>query len=103
MDSRKVLSGLCYFSIFFAGFIFPLIVLLASGDEITKMHAKRSLLSHLIPLILLPFLIFAIVNDAAKGTQMPVFSIISAGVMIFVSFVVVIWNIVKGVKVFIAE
>ena len=103
MDSRKVLSGLCYFSIFFAGFIFPLIVYLASGDEITKRHAKKSLISHLIPLILLPVLIFAIVKDASSMNQIPVFTIISGGVMVLISIVVVIWNIIKGVKVFITE
>ncbi|HEY2419835.1 MAG TPA: DUF4870 domain-containing protein [Neobacillus sp.] len=99
MDSRKVLSGLCYFSIFFAGIIFPLVVYLASGDEITKMHAKKSLLSHLVPLIPTPFLVSAILYDVSKGDQVPVFSIVCIVLMIVISIVVVIWNIIKGVKV----
>jgi hypothetical protein len=103
MDSRKGLSGLCYLSVFFAGFIFPLVVFFASWDEITKMHAKKALISHLIPLIPLPVLIFALVNDASKGDVVPVFTIICIMVMVLTSIVVVIWNIIKGVKVLIAE
>jgi hypothetical protein len=103
MDSRKVLSGLCYLSIFFAGFIFPLVVFFATGDEITKMHAKKSLFSHLIPLIPVLLLVFGILFDATYNNQVPVFTVISVLVLILTSIVVVIWNIIKGVKVFIAE
>lgn len=104
MESRKVLSSLCYFSIFFAGFIFPLVVLIASGDEITKKHAKSALLSHLIPLITVPLLIFALVYEfASMEAEIPVFTIITVVLMVLVSIIVVIWNIIKGVKVLIAE
>jgi hypothetical protein len=102
MESRRVLSSLCYFSIFFAGFIFPLVVYLASGDEVTKMHAKKSLLSHLIPLILLPFLVVAIIYDA-QGNQVPVFTIVCIVILALTILIVVIWNIIKGVKVLSAE
>ncbi|CRK81446.1 DUF4870 domain-containing protein [Neobacillus massiliamazoniensis] len=102
MDSRRVLSSLCYFSIFFAGFIFPLVVYLASGDEVTKMHAKKSLLSHLIPLILLPFLVVAIIYDA-QGNQVPLFTIGCIVILALTILIVVIWNIIKGVKVLSAE
>jgi Domain of unknown function (DUF4870) len=104
METRKVLSSLCYFSIFFAGFIFPLVVLIASGDEITKRHAKSALLSHLIPLITIPFLIFALLYEfASMEAEVPVFTIITVVVMVLVSIVVVIWNIIKGVKVLASE
>lgn len=104
METRKVLSGLCYFSIFFAGFLFPLVVMFASGDAVTKSHAKKALVSHLIPLILLPVLIFAIFNDISLGQdQIPVFTLITAGFMVLLSVIVVIWNVIKGVKVFIQE
>lgn len=104
METRKVLSGLCYFSIFFAGFIFPLVVMFASGDAITKSHAKKALISHLIPLILIPVLIFAIFNDISLGQdQIPVFTLITAGIMVLLSVIVAIWNVIKGVKVFIQE
>ncbi|WP_042462963.1 DUF4870 domain-containing protein [Neobacillus dielmonensis] len=104
MDSRKVLSSLCYFSIFFAGFIFPLVVWLASGDEITKQHAKKSLLSHLIPLFCVPLIgLIFIFEFVGLDSDIPVFSIISMIALAIVSLIVVIWNIVKGVKVLIAE
>lgn len=105
METRKVLSGLCYFSVFFAGFIFPLVVWFASGDAVTKSHAKKALLSHLIPLIPVPFLIFALVNDAAmiNNEQIPVFTIVTIVAMVLVSVIVVIWNVIKGVKVLIQE
>ncbi|WP_462411011.1 DUF4870 domain-containing protein [Neobacillus sp. Marseille-QA0830] len=104
MDSRKILSSLCYFSIFFAGFIFPLVVLLASNDVITKQHAKKSLLSHLIPLFCLPLIALIFIFEfVGLGNDIPVFSIISMAALGIISLIVVIWNIVKGVKVLLSE
>ncbi|MEH7352799.1 DUF4870 domain-containing protein [Neobacillus drentensis] len=104
METKKVLSSLCYFSIFFAGFIFPLAVYFATGDEETKRHAKKSLLSHLIPLITTPIIIFAVFYDFTKiQDTIPAFTIISIIVLVIIWGVVVIWNIVKGVKVLLAE
>ncbi|PFO02680.1 hypothetical protein COJ85_15985 [Bacillus sp. AFS076308] len=104
METRKVLSSLCYFSIFFAGFIFPLAVYLATGDEGTKRHAKKSLLSHLIPLILTPLLVLAVFYDfTSQQDAIPVFTVISIIALSLLWLAVVIWNIVKGVKVLTAE
>ncbi|MEH6908116.1 DUF4870 domain-containing protein [Neobacillus drentensis] len=104
METRKVLSSLCYFSIFFAGFIFPLIVYIATGDAVTKRHAKKSLLSHLIPLIPTPLLIFAFYYDLTNTPDsVPAFTIICIVVLILIWIVVIIWNIIKGVKVLVAE
>ncbi|MEH6992658.1 DUF4870 domain-containing protein [Neobacillus drentensis] len=105
MDTRKVLSGLCYFSIFFAGILFPLVVMLASGDDVTKSHAKKAFLSHLIPLIPVPLLIFAIFSDlnAINNDAIPVFTLVSAGILILISLIVTIWNVIKGVKALMME
>jgi hypothetical protein len=104
METRKVLSSLCYFSIFFAGFIFPLAVYFATGDEMTKKHAKKSLVSHLIPLIPTLLLVFSIIyNFADFQDKVPALTIISIVVLGITWVVVVIWNIVKGVKVLVAE
>ena len=105
MDTRKVLSGLCYFSIFFAGILFPLVVMLASGDDVTKSHAKKAFLSHLIPLIPIPLLIFAIFSDlnAINNDAIPVFTLVSAGIMVLLSLIVTIWNVIKGVKALMVE
>jgi hypothetical protein len=104
METRKVLSSLCYFSIFFAGFIFPLIVYFASGDDVTKRHAKKSIISHLIPLIPTPLLVFALYYDFANTPdRVPALTIISIVILIVIWIVVVIWNIIKGVKVLVTE
>ncbi|MGG1676437.1 DUF4870 domain-containing protein [Neobacillus sp. NRS-1170] len=104
MDSRKVLSCLSYFSIFFAGFLFPLVVLIASGDQVTKMHAKKALLSHLIPLIPTPIVLFSVVYEVGKGVgDVPVLTIISIVILVILWVSVLIWNVVKGVKVLITE
>ncbi|MDM5330307.1 DUF4870 domain-containing protein [Neobacillus sp. CF12] len=105
MDTRKVLSGLCYFSIFFAGILFPLVVMFASGDEVTKSHAKKAFLSHLIPLIPVPLLIFALFNDinAINNEAIPVFTLVTAGILVLVSLIVTIWNVIKGVKALMTE
>jgi surface polysaccharide O-acyltransferase-like enzyme len=104
METRKVLSSLCYFSIFFAGFIFPLVVYFASGDQGTKAHAKKSLFSHLIPLILMPFVVIAVLNDSVNiQNEIPTFTIISIVAFALTGIAVTIWNIVKGVKVLLAE
>ncbi|MBS4213209.1 MULTISPECIES: DUF4870 domain-containing protein [Neobacillus] len=104
MESRKVLSSLCYFSIFFAGFLFPLVVYFASGDEVTKEHAKKSLLSHVLPIVLTPLAIVAFAIDFANfDNQFPVLFIVSLIVLAIIWVVVIIWNVIKGVKVLVAE
>jgi hypothetical protein len=105
LDTRKVLSGLCYFSIFFAGILFPLVVMFASGDDVTKSHAKKAFLSHLIPLIPLPILIFAIFNDlnTINNEAIPIFTLVTAGIMVLVGLIVTIWNVIKGVKALMME
>ena len=104
METRKVLSSLCYFSIFFAGFVFPLIVYFASGDDVTKSHAKRSLLSHLIPLIPTALMVFTILNDIFNlHDRISALTIISIVVLLLTWVIVIIWNIIKGVKVLINE
>ncbi|MFL6560634.1 MAG: DUF4870 domain-containing protein [Bacillus sp. (in: firmicutes)] len=104
METRKVLSSLCYFSIFFAGFLFPLIVYLATGDEVTKRHAKKSLLSHLIPLIPTALMVFTILYDISTlNDRISTFTIISIIVLLLTWVIVIIWNIIKGVKILITE
>ncbi|MBT2689090.1 DUF4870 domain-containing protein [Bacillus sp. ISL-47] len=104
METRKVLSALSYFSIMFAGFIFPLIVFFATGDPEVKRHAKSAFLSHLIPLVPVPFIIFAAVTQfTVTGQDIPVFFLAAVVITIILSLIVLIWNIIKGVKVLIEE
>lgn len=102
MDTNKVLSALCYFSIFFAGFLFPLIVYFLTDNPYVKKGAKAAFLSHLLPVIAVPLVIAGLVMDMgvfATGAGLPVFTIVMIGLAILFSVVVVIWNVYKGIKV----
>jgi hypothetical protein len=101
METNKVLSALSYFSVLFAGIIFPIVVYFVTEDVLVKSHAKKAFLSHLIPLIPLPFLVIAIIIDTLGGASMvfPVLMVIAIGSIIILSLAVLIWNIIKGVKV----
>ncbi|REE81265.1 uncharacterized protein DUF4870 [Paenibacillus taihuensis] len=93
MESNKIISALCYFSIFFAGFIVPVVIYFVSNDYEVKGHAKRALLSHLIPIIALP-LFFVAIFSGHVGTIL-FLGLISA----LLGFLVVIWNVVMGIRV----
>jgi hypothetical protein len=105
MDTKRVVSALCYFSIMFAGILFPLVAYFALEDLEVKHHAKKALLSHLIPLIPLPLIplpliLLAVYFDITRGAgEFPVLMFTSAIIMVILSFIVLIWNIVKGIKV----
>ncbi|WP_064093039.1 DUF4870 domain-containing protein [Rossellomorea aquimaris] len=102
METNKVLSALCYFSIFFAGFILPIIVYFLSDNPHVKKDAKAAFLSHLLPVITIPLILAGIFLDIgifAGGSGMPFFFIMMAGLSILISVVVVIWNVYKGIKV----
>jgi hypothetical protein len=102
LETNKLLSSLCYFSIFFAGFIFPIIVYFVSTDFDTKRHAKSAFLSHLLPLIALPLVIAGIFFDIgilSVGSGLPVFIFTAIGFSLLISLIVVTWNVYKGIKV----
>jgi hypothetical protein len=101
METNKVLAALSYFSILFAGFIFPLVVYFVTDDSNVKKHAKKAFLSHLIPLIPIPLILIVVINDITgnQGEVFPILLIIAIGLSMILSLVVLIWNIIKGVKV----
>jgi hypothetical protein len=102
MNSNKVLASLCYFSIFFAGFIFPIIVYFVTDQRDVKHHAKKAFLSHLIPfLTIVFFVILVLVTGAFQQTGDAIPGIIFVGMIItgIINLIVVIWNIVKGIKI----
>lgn len=103
MNTNKVLAGLSYLSIFCVGFIFPLIVFLVSSSTYVKEHAKKALISHLIPII--PVLVLAgaavyleLTNQLTDTT--PIFLMVGALFTILIAIIVTIWNLVKAIKVF---
>ncbi|MCH6267836.1 hypothetical protein KHB02_020135 [Bacillus sp. FJAT-50051] len=81
-----------------------MVVYFASGDEVTKGHAKKSLLSHLLPVVLTPLAVVAFIIDMANfQDQIPIIFIVSLIVLAIIWVVVIIWNVIKGVKVLMAE
>lgn len=102
MDSNKVLAALSYFSVLFAGIIFPIVVYFVTTDSKVKSHAKKAFFSHLIPLIPIPIIgLIFIIGILSDGGQriFSAFLFIGVGLSILLSVVVLIWNIIKGVKV----
>ncbi|AYC30828.1 DUF4870 domain-containing protein [Paenisporosarcina cavernae] len=112
MENSRILSALCYFSVFFAPFLLPIIVFFITPDELVKHHAKRSLISHLIPIALGIFgaigfsLLFAGVSYAGDAgysgsgigfaAGLPIIMVLLYGIL---SLVILIWNVVQGIKV----
>jgi len=104
MDANKVLASLCYFSIFFAGFIFPIIVYFVSDNDHVKQHAKKAFISHLIPfltalgVIICGFALGMFTNgaflDAIPGIIFIGFILVGIA-----NLIIVIWNIIKGITV----
>lgn len=102
MENNKILSALNYFSIFFAPFIVPIIIWVAVPDQEVKHHAKRALLSHIIPVVLGIFLfIYFIVGMSLANVTQSWIVISIGGAIIYglISLALVIWNIIQGVKV----
>ncbi len=117
-NNNRVISSLCYFSIFFAGFILPVIVYFAVKEQEVKRHAKRALLSHLlllVPTIIGVIIFMAVVAgagfysysfetgspDASSNDGMWIMGawLIFIVVEAILSLGVFIWNIVQGIKV----
>jgi hypothetical protein len=98
MDANKVISSICYFSIFFAGFILPIAVYFIADDHVVKGHAKTALLSHLIPLITIPIFVFSAItlNSSNHFVFLLILLIALTGLL---NLGIIIYNIVKGIKV----
>ncbi len=99
---NKILSSLNYFSIFFAPFLFPLIVYFVTKDGRVKYHARRALLSHIIPIIVIVLaiilgVIFGMYNSTGLATGTILIGYLIAGILYIVYLV---WNVVQGIKIF---
>ncbi|MGG0643456.1 DUF4870 domain-containing protein [Sporosarcina gallistercoris] len=120
MDNSKLLSSLSYFSVFFAPLLLPFIVWLVADNQDVKFHSKRALISHLIPTVLLVaaslisfFQFFSFRHTSTEFLDSPSMFASSDSIgfwgaapilfMLMYSFlfvIVLIWNVVQGVKVF---
>jgi len=98
MKAENILSSLCYFSVFFSPFLFPIIIyILASGE--TRYHAGRSLWTHLVPYlaILIGFVILALNVD----NQMVI--LITVIICSIISLYYFILNLIRGISVLIGK
>ncbi|MCM3339087.1 DUF4870 domain-containing protein [Paenibacillus sp. MER TA 81-3] len=93
MSTRYILSSLSYFSIFFAGFILPLVIWLVASDPYIKHHAGRALFSHIIPYA---FIVLAIISLITAQFLLSIGFVIIMGVA---SLFIFIWNVIMGVRV----
>ncbi|PEL08024.1 DUF4870 domain-containing protein [Bacillus sp. AFS017336] len=102
METNKILSSLCYFSIFFAPFLLPIIVYFVAKDQQIKSHSKRALFSHILPfltIIILGAISIFTFNTTGDGVS---YTIIGGFILVcIVNLVVFIWNIVQGIKILI--
>ncbi|MFK0526116.1 DUF4870 domain-containing protein [Paenibacillus illinoisensis] len=91
---RQLLSALSYFSIFFAPFLFPIIVWIVARDNYIEGHAKRALFSHVFPfLAAIPLFYFFVTSQSIGGA-------IGYVILFFVIYgLSFIYNIVKGIQV----
>lgn len=103
MDTpQRVIASLNYFSIFFAPFLFPIIVYFVTTNNTVKHHAKRALFSHIIPVLvtigsIVAGIMLALSNFAGVATGTIVLGYLLAGILYFIFM---IWNIVQGIKLF---
>ncbi|MBO9129936.1 DUF4870 domain-containing protein [Bacillus sp. 165] len=103
MDStKKLLAAGCYFSIFFAPFLFPIIVYFVITDKLVKHHAKRAFISHIFPLlwVIAVGLVLIFTRHAETWTALTFGGIAVFGLL---NVIIYIWNLIKGIKVLASE
>ncbi|USB34215.1 DUF4870 domain-containing protein [Paenibacillus sp. YPG26] len=91
---RTILSSLCYFSIFFAPFLLPVIVWFISNDAVVRKHAGRALLSHIFPVLAaLPLLYFMFSAQYLASIFMYV------AVFALIYFCAFLYNVIQGIRI----
>ncbi|PTF03969.1 hypothetical protein BUY45_06175 [Staphylococcus devriesei] len=99
LSSNKILSSLCYFSVFFAPFLFPIVIWIISS-EYTAHNAKKALAYHALPYIclILAIIIFGTNNTISNSLMFNIMFFIAI-ILILASIFYVIKNIYMGIKV----
>ncbi|MBM7704497.1 DUF4870 domain-containing protein [Metabacillus iocasae] len=100
MEPQKFIASLCYFSVFFAPFLVPIVIYFITDEREVKDHAKAALFSHLLPIILIPlfFVILLPSLHVSEGFAL-IWIFLSVGVSFLLSAGIVVWNVVKGIRV----
>lgn len=111
MANKKILSALCYFSVFFFPLLIPFVIYMVSDETDVKFHAKRSFISHMIPVLLLiagaiilSFSIFSVEKRMMSLVHQQfdfwaIFPLIFTVIYSILFLFTFTWNIFQGVKV----
>lgn len=104
MSNNRIIVALCYFSIFFAGIILPLIVWLVVQEDPVKKHARAAFFSHILMYfpILIGFIVFFVTTYSATEMTIETYSAITISIFIIAALLtlaIVIWNVYRGIKV----
>nr|WGD62420.1 hypothetical protein P5648_18605 [Bacillus subtilis]WGD75596.1 hypothetical protein P5631_19250 [Bacillus subtilis]WGD87879.1 hypothetical protein P5656_18990 [Bacillus subtilis] len=101
--NQAIIASLCYFSVFIAPIIVPIVAYFVVNEKETKRHAIRSLISHIVPFVGWLFLFIALLGGAVAidgDSLLPVFVIIGGAVIYFLVVIgIIIWNVIQGIKV----
>lgn len=98
--SDKILASLCYFSVFFAPILLPIIVWIVAKPPVSK-HAKRSLMYHILPWVL--FVLGTLLIGLIQGASALYLILILTTVIFLGAIFFVIYNLYCGVKVLVAH
>lgn len=98
METRRLIAALCYLSIFFAGFILPILVYLVTNDDEIRSHARRAFVSHALPFFSLVILLLLWLTSPHLAGLLPILA-----VTLLLYGVVLIWNVIKAVQVLVGR
>ncbi|QDW87835.1 DUF4870 domain-containing protein [Staphylococcus hominis] len=99
-SSEKLLASLCYFSVFFAPFLFPIIVWILAEKPVTT-HAKKSIIFHILPWLMIAVsTIFLALTENHYATS--IYFIIWL-IFLAAAFFLYIYNLYCGIKVLLVE
>jgi hypothetical protein len=99
--TNKLLASLNYFSVFFAPFLLPIAIYFIVDQIEVKQHAKKALVSHIVPFLtivaVIGMIVFSGFSNLSEVTFLTVFfgGFLIAGL---INIIVFIWNLVKGIK-----
>ncbi|WP_299093817.1 hypothetical protein [uncultured Metabacillus sp.] len=99
--TNKVLASINYFSVFCAPFLLPIVIYFIVDHSEVKKHAKKALISHILPFLSILAVIGAIIFSSFTNLSEASYLTIFFGGFIVVgliNLIVFIWNLVKGIK-----
>jgi len=104
--TNRFLASLNYFSVFFAPFLLPIAIYFIVDQLEVKSHAKKALVSHIIPFLSLIGVVMVLFFSAgADSSQEGIFFSFIFGFLFvgLINLIVGIWNIVKGIQLLIRD